>query len=206
MRRRSAVVLMPRRVAGGRACRLYPCRHADDNVPTPAPRALVGWRLLALLYDALPVVALWMLASTAFTLGYTFLGDHPARENIAPFSALQWLLWSMLLGDHRPVRGAQLASRRTDPGHAPVAPAAGRPGGNVPGTRALWRRYAVASLSLLLGGLGFWWAWIDRDRLAWHDRASGTRLVRLAEAEAGQPERRLNSRYDTSSMISGGMA
>ncbi|MGH8026984.1 MAG: RDD family protein, partial [Pseudoxanthomonas sp.] len=23
------------------------------------------------------------------------------------------------------------------------------------------------------------WAWVDRDRLTWHDRASGTRLIRL---------------------------
>ena len=37
---------------------------------TPAPaRALVGWRLLALLYDAFPVLALWMLCSAAFTFG-----------------------------------------------------------------------------------------------------------------------------------------
>ena len=33
--------------------------------------------------------------------------------------------------------------------------------------------------ALLLGGLGFWWAWVDRERLAWHDRASGTRIIRL---------------------------
>ena len=46
---------------------------------------------------------------------------------------------------------------------------------------ALAIRYTVGSVSLLLGGLGFWWAWIDRDRLTWHDRASGTRMVRLAK-------------------------
>ena len=27
-------------------------------------------------------------------------------------------------------------------------------------------------------GAGFWWAWFDRDRLTWHDRMSGTRMVR----------------------------
>ena len=27
-------------------------------------------------------------------------------------------------------------------------------------------------------GLGFFRAWLDRDRLTWHDRASGTRLIR----------------------------
>ena len=37
-------------------------------------------------------------------------------------------------------------------------------------------RYAVGTLSLLLAGCGFWWAWLDRDRLTWHDRASGTRM------------------------------
>ncbi len=43
----------------------------------------------------------------------------------------------------------------------------------------LIRRFLVGIPSLLLGGLGFWWAWIDRDRLTWHDRASGTRMVRV---------------------------
>ena len=32
--------------------------------------------------------------------------------------------------------------------------------------------------TLLLAGAGFWWALFDRERLAWHDRASGTRMVR----------------------------
>ena len=40
-------------------------------------------------------------------------------------------------------------------------------------------RYSVGTLSLLPAGLGFWWAWFDRDRLTWHDRASRTRIVRL---------------------------
>ena len=61
---------------------------------TPRPRALLLWRLLAMIYDALPVLALWMLAGTAFTLAYTFSG-HAQRDNIAPFSAWQWLLWAV---------------------------------------------------------------------------------------------------------------
>jgi uncharacterized RDD family membrane protein YckC len=39
-------------------------------------------------------------------------------------------------------------------------------------------RYAIGTLSLLLAGAGFWWAWFDRERLTWHDRASGTRMLR----------------------------
>ncbi|MNV66805.1 RDD family protein [compost metagenome] len=51
--------------------------------------------------------------------------------------------------------------------------------GTVPTRRQLWRRYAVGSLSVLAAGLGFWWALLDRQRLTWHDRASGTRVARL---------------------------
>ena len=44
---------------------------------------------------------------------------------------------------------------------------------------ALALRYAVATLSLAAGGLGFLWSLIDRERRTWHDLASGTVLVRL---------------------------
>lgn len=38
-------------------------------------------------------------------------------------------------------------------------------------------RFFAAILSWLPAGLGFLWQLWDRDRLAWHDRLSGTRLV-----------------------------
>ena len=52
---------------------------------TEKPRALVFWRLLALVYDVFPVLALWMLAAAGFTLVYTLSG-HNVRDNIQPFS------------------------------------------------------------------------------------------------------------------------
>lgn len=151
---------------------------AAAAAPPVRPRALLAWRLLAMIYDALPVLALWMLAGTVFTLVYTFSG-HAQRENIAPFSAWQWLLWGVCWG----ITGC-------------YATASWRRGGQTLGMRPwrlqlesrdgtpllrgqLWRRYTVATLSMLLGGLGFWWALLDRQRLTWHDRASGTRLVRV---------------------------
>lgn len=140
-------------------------------------RALVGWRLLALVYDLWPVLALWMLASAGFALGYWLTG-HPARENIAPLSPLQWLLWLvcwLLTGAYALIswrRGGQTLGMR--PWRLRVV----APDGSRPGWRALAVRYAVGTLSLLAAGLGFWWAWLDRDRLTWHDRASGTRLMR----------------------------
>lgn len=42
-------------------------------------------------------------------------------------------------------------------------------------------RLGGACVSLAALGLGYFWIWIDRDRLAWHDRWSGTRVVVLAK-------------------------
>ncbi|MFT3761051.1 MAG: RDD family protein [Pseudoxanthomonas sp.] len=143
------------------------------------PRALIGWRLLALVYDLLPSLALWFAASALFTAGYTFLGHHAARENIAPYSALQWSLWLacwLATGVYATAswrRGGQTLGMR--PWRLAVVAA----DGGRPTWHALWLRYAIGTLSLLAGGLGFWWAWLDRDGLTWHDRFSGTRLRRF---------------------------
>jgi len=149
--------------------------HAPDS---PRPKALIGWRLLALFYDAGPVIALWLLISTLFTLGHTYLGHHALRENIAPFSLLQWLLWLVcwsVAGLYATVswrRGGQTLGMR--PWRLRVVAV----DGGVPGWGALWLRFVTGSVSLLLAGAGFWWAWLDPERLTWHDRASGTRLLR----------------------------
>lgn len=55
------------------------------------------------------------------------------------------------------------------------------------GTEAVpWDRALLRALTALLSwgaaGLGFLWALADPERLAWHDRLSGTRLVRLPPA------------------------
>jgi len=42
-----------------------------------------------------------------------------------------------------------------------------------------FKRFAFAWVSLLCLGLGFLWVIYDRDKLAWHDRWSETRLVLL---------------------------
>lgn len=141
-------------------------------------QALIGWRLLALIYDIWPVLALWMLISAAFTFGY-YLAGHSERQNIAPFSPLQILLWLLCWGvtglyavlSWR--RGGQTLGMR--PWRLKVVAADGGPAS----WRALWLRFAVATLSTLLAGLGFWWAWVDRQRLTLHDRLSGTRMIRL---------------------------
>lgn len=147
------------------------------NSVTEKSAPLIGWRLLALFYDLWPVAAMWMLVSAAFTVGYFFAG-HEARENIAPFSGLAWLLWLtcwLVTGAYAVVswrRGGQTLGMR--PWRLRVISMDGRPAS----WRALSVRFGIGTLSLLLGGLGFWWAWFGRDGLAWHDRASATRLIR----------------------------
>jgi uncharacterized RDD family membrane protein YckC len=152
---------------------------SDAPSAPPRPQAFLGWRLLSLVYDFLPVAALWLLTTVPYALGFTFLGGHDPHENIAPYSLLSWLIWlscwivTGLYATFSWGRGGQTLGMR--PWRLQLVSSDG-----TPVSRAhLWRRYAVGTLSLALGGLGFWWALFDRDRLAWHDRASGTRLVRL---------------------------
>ncbi|WP_233398698.1 RDD family protein [Luteimonas sp. MC1828] len=162
--------------------------HASNSAATPAapatptrPQAVVGWRLLALFYDLWPALALWFALSALLAFGYMLAG-HDARQNIPPFSLLQWLLWLacwLAAGAYATVswkRGGQTLGMR--PWRLRVVAESGL----APSWQTLWLRYAVGTLSLLAAGAGFWWAWLDRDRLTWHDRASHTRLRREPKA------------------------
>ena len=156
----------------------YSVHMNEPLAATSKTRAYIGWRLLALLYDFWPVLALWMLLSASFTLSY-YLTGHAARQNIAPFSVLQIALWLacwLVTGAYAVIswrRGGQTLGMR--PWRLKVVTAEG----GAPSWGALCARYAVATFSSLLAGLGFWWAWADRERLTWHDRVSNTRMVRL---------------------------
>jgi uncharacterized RDD family membrane protein YckC len=156
-----------------------PTSAGKTGAPGSAPgQTLIGWRLLALVYDLWPVLALWMLVSAAFTFGY-YLAGHSARQNIAPFSPLQILLWLLCWGvtglyavlSWR--RGGQTLGMR--PWRLKVVAADGGPAS----WRALCLRFAMATVSTLMAGAGFWWAWVDRQKLTLHDRFSGTRMIRL---------------------------
>jgi uncharacterized RDD family membrane protein YckC len=121
-------------------------------------------------YDFFPVLALWFATAGAFTAmhGDAVRGGWLGLLELAALWAVAGLYATVSWR-----RGGQTIGMR--PWRMRVV-AAGQ-GGNAP-WRCLWLRYAVGSVSLLLAGTGFWWAWIDRNRLAWHDRASGTRMLR----------------------------
>ena len=50
-------------------------------------------------------------------------------------------------------------------------------------------RFMLAIPSLLLGGLGFLWMLVDKDRLTWHDRGSGTKVIAEIPVKARKPNR-----------------
>lgn len=155
---------------------------APDTVSHARP--YIGFRLLALFYDLWPMVASWMLIAIPFVLiDAAIAGD--TRHNIGAYSALWWAQWLACwcaTGAYAVLswsRGGQTLGMR--PWRLRVAAIDGA----APSRVALLKRYGVGTASLLLAGAGFWWAWIDRDRLTWHDRASGTRVVRDAKRKKG---------------------
>lgn len=129
----------------------------------------IGYRMLALLYDLFPVAGLWFLVAAVFVALH---GDAVTGGvlGLLEFAALWSVTGAYAVASW--ARGGQTLGMR--PWRLHVVDA----GGGRPQIGALAVRYAVGNLSLLAGGLGFWWAWVDRDGLTWHDRASGTRIHR----------------------------
>lgn len=131
-------------------------------------------RLGAMLYDTLVVVALLATVTLAF-LPFTG-GEAITKENVGSledlYHAVLVLVIVLFFGGFWTRRGQtigmlawRLRVERQD-GSALHWPDA-------------FKRLAGASVSLLACGLGYFWIWIDRDRLAWHDRWSRTRVVVL---------------------------
>lgn len=133
----------------------------------------IGWRLLALLYDLFPVAGLWFVVAAAFVAVH---GDAVTGGalGLIEFAALWAVTGGYAVASWR--RGGQTLGMR--PWRLRVVAAEG----GAADIGSLLVRYVVGNVSLLLGGLGFWWAWVDRDGLTLHDRASGTRMIREASA------------------------
>ena len=127
----------------------------------------LGRRLAALLYDSLLVLALLFVAASVALL---FRRGEPVPQNLSwytlyfaavPFVFFTgfWYVGGQTLG-MRAWR-LRLTSRRD-------------------GSLTRWQvslRFLVALVSLGCLGLGFFWQLVDSDKLTWHDRAAGTRVV-----------------------------
>ena len=136
-------------------------------------------RLGAMLYDLLIVVALMFIVTALFlpfTAGEAITPrDSGALERIYQAAlVLVVVLFFCVFWTRRGQTVGMLAWRlrveRSD------------------GSTLTWRdaliRLAGACVSLAALGLGYFWIWVDRDRLAWHDRWSGTRVVVLPKKQS----------------------
>ena len=133
------------------------------NAPSPS---LIR-RLAAMLYDALLLIALLLVATAVITLplgnpsGILLLVFQIFLFEIIPllFFARFWTRGGQTLG----MRAWRLKLVRMD-------------GGEVTWNDAV-KRHLAAILSFLVFGLGFIWILVDKQNLAWHDRLSRTRLL-----------------------------
>jgi uncharacterized RDD family membrane protein YckC len=151
----------------------HPVDGSAPGAPTPAgpPVRLAGRavRFASLVYEAILLVPLLFLA------GYLFLAlTHDAASSVMRPLFRLWLV--IVLGAYFcycwSKTGQTLASktwrlRVARPDGAPLS-----------GAQAL-ARYLLALWGTILGGVGFWWAFLDRDGLFLHDRLAGTRIIRL---------------------------
>ena len=155
----------------------------DAASPITRAKPLIGWRLLSLLYDFFPMLGIWFVVVVTSILLHR--GDAILPGTLA--SGLEFIALLAATGLYATIswrRGGQTIGMK--PWRAYVV---GLDGGRAP-LGKLWLRYAVGFVSLALAGLGFWWAWVDRDRLTWHDRLSRTRFIRDFNRDALEEARK----------------
>lgn len=138
-----------------------------------APETAPFWkRLAALFYDSLLLMALLMLATA---LAFALKGGVVPAHNV--FFRVYLLLVTCLFFCGFWVVGGQTLGMQT--WRLRVQRRDGRPLG---WWQALWR-FALAVPLVGCFGLGLLWMLVDRERLALHDRLSGTRVVILPKPE-----------------------
>ncbi len=137
-----------------------------------APTSASFWfRLTALVYDLFPLIALWMLTVALSLLAVG--GDVDVAHPPAGFHLAQQIALAAVTASYFVVswtRGGQTIGMR-----AWRLRVTALDGGALPWRRALIR-FVVAAGS---AGIGLLWCLVDRERLGWHDRDAGSRVVRL---------------------------
>lgn len=125
-------------------------------------------RLAAILYDALLVGALLFLATIPFIAAR---GGEPVEigDNMLYRVVLVLVIYGFYVG-------FWIRSGRTL-GMQSWGLQLEMPDGSKPGLATASVRFIAAIVSWAPAGLGFLWQLWDKDKLTWHDRISGTRLV-----------------------------
>lgn len=142
--------------------------------PASPPSAGVLRRLGAMVYDLLLVIALMMVV-TALLLPLTG-GEAITNERFGAWEyAYRVLLLAVVVGFF----GLFWTRRGQTLGMQAWRLKIQREDGALLRWPDVLKRLAFATVGLCLAGFGYWWIWIDRDRLAWPDRWSRTRVVVL---------------------------
>jgi uncharacterized RDD family membrane protein YckC len=136
-------------------------------------------RFGAMLYDLLVVIALAVIVTLLF-FPFTGKGITPRESGAVEYVYRAALLLVVVLffcvfwtwrGQTLGMLAWRLRVERND------------------GTFLTWRdaliRLAGAWVSFAALGLGYFWIWVDREQLAWHDRWSGTRVVVVPKRKSG---------------------
>ena len=145
--------------------------HKQEEQVKPLPTAKPGGLLrniAAMIYDALIVVALWMVATAlAMLAGFRELDivDDPLY---ALYLLLVWCLYLTWFWHKGGMTVGMRAWRIRIVGED----------GRLPGWGPCLGRFCASLLSSALLGLGFIWSMLDPQKRSWHDILSRTRLVR----------------------------
>lgn len=127
-------------------------------------------RLAAFLYDSLLMLAMWMAVSGLFVAANG--GESVSGNPFLPsFMFLIWVWFNL----HFWRRGGQTLGMRS--WRLRLLSTTGKP---LTYTQCLLR-LVMAIPSFVIFYLGYIWVLIDKDRLAWHDRYSETRVIREAK-------------------------
>ena len=142
--------------------------HTASTQRDSAYPAHLGWRILAIIYDALPCAALLFVSSVVLLALH---GGKPATPGTV-WAFVTILVYWLVVACYAVIswrRGGQTMGMR--PWRLMVL----NEDGKNASFKALILRYAIASLS---GGLVLLWCLFDPQKRGLHDIASGTLLVR----------------------------
>jgi uncharacterized RDD family membrane protein YckC len=142
---------------------------SDQATRTPAG---LFRRLAALFYDALLVLALWMIATALFL---PFTGGEAVSWETTPLLRIlhDVVLIGLLVGFY----GVFWTRQGHTLGMASWRLRLERLDGRLPTWGDTARRIGAGVLSWLPLGLGWWWCLFDAERRTWHDILSRTRVV-----------------------------
>ena len=128
----------------------------------------VSRRLAAMIYDSMLILAIWMLGTAALL---PITGGEAIEGPWMPLYQLYLLALTFTFFAGFWLRGGQTLGMKAWRLHVE------RNDGQPLALKDAVRRFVAAIPALLPFGLGLFWCLIDRDRLAWHDRLSQTRIV-----------------------------